>query len=149
MNAVTTFEADVVRGLEAERLALHILRREYRCATQINAYKGYDIWIPELHSSAEVKSDLASNQTGNFVIETEFNGKPSGLTTTEATYWFLYDGNELVMTTPKAIRKFIERSGATEVTFTGRGDTKPKRAYLLRKQELFEASEIVWRKDDV
>jgi hypothetical protein len=149
VNATTTFETDLITGLEAERLALEILRREYRCATQINAYKGYDIWIPELHSSVEVKADLASNQTGNFVIETEFNGKPSGLTTTEATYWFLYDGNELAMTTPKAIRKFIDRSGAKEVSFTGRGDTKPKRAYLLPKKELFEASSVIWSKDDV
>lgn len=48
-------------------------------------------WFGNLLSSKsiEVKFDLGCYRTGNFYIEYESRGKPSGIATTEADFWFL------------------------------------------------------------
>lgn len=37
----------------------------------------------------EVKMDFQTHRTGNFFIEYEYRGRPSGIETTEADYWCL------------------------------------------------------------
>jgi len=39
----------------------------------------------------EVKADRLVHKYGNFFIEYECSGKPSGISTTQADYWILYD----------------------------------------------------------
>ena len=48
-------------------------------------------WLGELLSSKtiEVKFDFGCHRTGNFFIEYESRGKPSGLATSQADYYFL------------------------------------------------------------
>ena len=50
---VNTFKRDLERGVEVERMVLEIIRKKNPCATLVDAFKGYDIWIPELHKSVE------------------------------------------------------------------------------------------------
>ena len=52
-------------------------------------FKDYDIYVPEINKSIEVKSDEKSKYTNNIVVEVEFNGKPSALSTSKADYWVL------------------------------------------------------------
>lgn len=42
----------------------------------------------------EVKFDFGTHRTGNFYIEYESRNKPSGLATTQATYWILIAASE-------------------------------------------------------
>ena len=42
----------------------------------------------------EVKTDFGWNRTGNFYIEYESRGKPSGITTSEAEWWCLIGLNK-------------------------------------------------------
>ena len=97
-------------------------------------FKEWDIYVPELGIGVEVKSDQKSQHTGNIVIEIEFNGKPSALSTTKATYWVIYDGMELRWFLPSEIKRCIMENDLQYAIFTGRGDTKSKKGILNKKR---------------
>jgi hypothetical protein len=140
---VQTFKADLERGIKVENMLLDILKRKYPASTLVNAFKGYDIWIPEIHKSIEVKYDQKSNETGNIVVEIEFNGKPSALMTTTADYWVFYDGNVFVTIEPKDIIKCIFMNKLQYVEFVGNGDSKSKKAFLIKKDTLFAYGKVI------
>jgi len=132
-----TFQRDLGRGIDIENQLLDIIRVKYPSASLIHKYKGYDIWIPELHKSVEVKSDLKSNFTGNIVVEIEMFGKPSGLMVTKADYWVFYDGNKFISIKPMDIVNCIFINKLTYKEFIGNGDTASKKAFLVPKEILF------------
>lgn len=131
------FATDLEAGLDVERRVLDLLRTKYPCATIVNAFKGYDIWIPEISKGIEVKSDQKSQHTGNIVIEIEFNGKPSALMTTKADFWIFYDGQKFVAIEPMEIIRCIFMNKLKYAEFIGNGDTKSKKAFLVKKDILF------------
>lgn len=137
------FQNDLERGLEIENRVLSILRKKYPTASLINAFKGYDIWIPELHKSVEVKYDPMSNQTGNIVVEIEMYNKPSGLMASTADYWVFYDGEMYVIMPIKNIFKCIFDCKLQYVEFVGKGDTRTKKAFLVDKNTLFKYGKIL------
>ena len=129
------FEKSLYIGKSVEDIVCEKIKRKYPKAYVIQEYcKGYDIYVPEKDMKIEVKQDKKSNYSGNFVVETEFNGKPSGISTTEADYWVLYDGKCFIWITPDRLTQVT--TGLRQVTFTGRGDDKPKRAYLVKKESI-------------
>jgi len=138
-----TFQTDLQRGLEIEERVLAILRKKYPCATLVNAFKGYDIWIPEIDKAVEVKFDPMSKETGNIVVEIEMYGKNSGLMATQADYWVFYDGEMFVIMPVKNIFKCIFESKLQYVEFVGNGDTRPKKAFLVNKNTLFKYGKIL------
>lgn len=133
-----TFQQDLERGFEVEYAVLEIIRKKYPSASLINAYKGYDIWIPELHKSVEVKYDPMSNETGNIVIEIEMNGNLSALSTTTADFWVFHDDHVFVMMKPMSIVNCIFQNKLQYVEFVGQGDTSKKKAFLVPKDVLFK-----------
>ena len=129
------FEKSLYIGKSVEEIVCSKIKKKYPKAHVIQEYcKGYDIYVPETDMKIEVKQDKKSNYSGNFVVETEFNGKPSGISTTEADYWVLYDGSCFIWITPDRLTQVT--TGLRQVTFTGRGDDKPKRAYLVKKEAI-------------
>jgi hypothetical protein len=138
-----TFKDDLKRGIDIELQVLNIIQKKYPSASLINKFKGYDIWIPELHKSIEVKSDLKSNYTNNIVIEIEMFGKPSGLMVTKADYWVFYDGNQYVLIQPMEIVRCIFLNKLNYVEFIGNGDTASKKAFLVKKDILFKYGKII------
>jgi len=135
---MSDFETSLIAGQETEMQVLKEIRKKYPSASLINAFKGYDIWIPETKQSVEVKFDNKSNQTGNIVIEFEMNGKRSALMTTTATYWVITDGNVLAWFTPMDIVYCIFENNLKYAEFVGKGDTASKKAYLIKKDLLFK-----------
>ena len=133
-----TFQQDLERGFEVEYAVLEIIRKKYPSASLINAYKGYDIWIPELHKSVEVKYDPMSNETGNIVIEIEMNGQLSALSTATADFWVFHDDHVFVMMKPMSIVNCIFQNKLQYVEFVGQGDTSKKKAFLVPKDVLFK-----------
>lgn len=125
-------------GKRVEEQVLYCIQKKYPSATIIDKYKGYDIWIPETNFGIEVKCDTMSNETGNFVIEFEFNGKPSAILTTKAKYWVFYDDHKFIWITPTQIINCIFQSKQTFATFVGNGDKVPKKAFLIKKTELIK-----------
>jgi len=135
---MNTFHEDLERGKAIERKALEVIRKKYPSASLIEAFKGYDIWIPELHKSVEVKYDPMSNETGNIVVEIEMNNKASALITTTADYWLFYDDHVFMLIKPMSIVNCIFQEKLTFVEFVGTGDRSRKKAFLVPKHFLFQ-----------
>lgn len=132
-----TFYEDLERGKNVELRILDLLKTKYPCACIVNGFKGYDIWIPEIHKSVEVKYDPMSNETGNIVVEIEMNGKASALITTTADFWVFDDDNVTVIMKPMSIVNCIFQNKLRYVEFVGTGDSNPKKAFLIPKETLF------------
>lgn len=127
-----SFEEDLKAGKEIEEYVLSIIQQKYPKAKIMEGYfKEYDIMIPEIDKTVEVKSDVKSLETGNYVIELAYDNKPSALSTTTADYWVFYDSECLVWITPEKIWKAVK--GLSIKQFVGNGDTKSKNAYLCPK----------------
>ena len=127
-----SFEEDLKAGKEIEEYVLEIIQQKYPKAVIMEGYfKEYDIMIPEIDRTVEVKSDVKSLETGNYVVEVAFDGKPSALSTTTADYWVFYDSECLVWITPDNIWRAVKSLPIRE--FVGKGDEKSKNAYLCPK----------------
>ena len=110
--------------------------------------KEYDIVIPELSKTVEVKQDQKSNFTGNYLIEIFMFGKPSGLLASTADYWVFSDGKKLTWTTRDIIKDTILLGGYNLVDFVGKGDTEPKKAYLIPKKNIEKSALKVIKLND-
>ena len=144
------FQDDLTIGESVEKAVLNQIRtgrtpllgEPYPNAYKVEGYfKGYDLFVPEIGVRIEVKSDVKSNHTGNYVIEIEYGGKASALATTEADYWVFWDRECWIWTTPWRIREAI--NGLPVREFTGKGDPKPKKAYLCPKGRIKNNAEYV------
>lgn len=133
------FEEDLKIGHIIETEVLKLIHKKYPKAYMHPGYfKEYDIFIPEIQKSVEVKSDQKSKYTNNIVIEIEFGGKPSALSTTKSDFWVIYDGYNYKWFTPKSIHQCIEDNNQKLVSFKGRGDEQSKKAYLIKKELLYK-----------
>ena len=131
------FNESLKEGKITEKYVLKGIKKKYPKAYMVDGYcKEYDIVIPELAQTVEVKQDQKSNYTGNYVIEIFMYGKPSGLLASTATYWVFSDGHKLVWTTRDIIKDKILLENYKLVDFVGKGDTEPKLAYLVPKEDI-------------
>ena len=133
----TQFKKNLKVGEISELSVLNIIQDKYPCAIKIEGkHSEYDLWIPELHQSVEVKRDYKSNHTGNLVVEVYMYGKPSGLCATKADWWVFDDGKKLLWIKTRNLKNFILIRNPTLKEFVGKGDNEPKKAYLIKKKEL-------------
>ena len=131
---IQTFKRDLKRGKHHENVVLNYIKAKYKNAYIKDGYcKEYDIFVPEMNFGVEVKSDEKSKYTNNIVIEIEFNNKPSALMTTKAKYWVIYDGYSYNWFLTDKIKDCIKDNNLRYAQFTGKGDTKSKKAYLIKK----------------
>ena len=126
------FKDSLAIGHKSEDAVCAKIKKKYPRAHVMEGYcKGYDIYVPETKKKIEVKQDKKSNFTRNIVVEIEFDGKPSALSTTEADYWVFDDGEIYIWTTPDTLRQVVKPF--KPVKFVGNGDNKEKLAYLIKK----------------
>lgn len=147
------FNDSLSSGKQSENIVLKMVQNKYPKAYIKEGYhKEYDIMIPEINKTIEVKKDFKSQYTGNVVIEMEMNNRPSGLQTTTADWWvFHLDETEIVWITLERLKEMVKFEGYKLVEFIGEGDEISKQAYLVPKKDLYMYSnrikEIV--KDDI
>ena len=142
--ASKNFKDSLVIGHSSEDAVCAKIRKKYPKAHVMEGYcKEYDIYVPETGKKIEVKQDKKSNFTGNIVVEIEFDGKPSALSTTTADYWVFDDGEIYIWITPETLRQVVLPLYA--VTFTGKGDNKSKRAYLVDKKLIIKNAQSIDR----
>ena len=140
---IQTFKRDLKRGKHHENVVLNYIKAKYKNAyIKDGYYKEYDIFIPEVNFGVEVKSDEKSKYTNNIVIEIEFNNKPSALMTTKAKFWVIYDGYSYNWFLADKIKDCIKDNNLKYVEFIGKGDTKSKKAYLIKKELLYKYKEL-------
>lgn len=132
-----TFEEDLRKGKSIEHEVRDWLARSYPSAYVTKGYcKEWDIVIPEKDKTVEVKCDEKSHETGNFLIEIEFNGEPSALSTTKADVWIHVDRDYYYVVNTEILRYLVEREwDYTPARFVGSGDKWEKRAYLIPVEE--------------
>ena len=131
-QADKNFKESLAIGHSSEDAVCIKIQKKYPRAHVMKGYcKGYDIYVPETGKKVEVKQDKKSNFTGNIVVEIEFGGKPSALSTTEADYWVFDDGEIYIWITPETLRQVIKPF--KPVKFIVNGDNKEKLAYLIKK----------------
>ena len=142
---MSNFHLDLERGVAVENKVIDLIREKYPCACRIlGDFKDYDIWIPEISAGIEVKYDPRSNETNNFVIEIESRDSPSGLMTTKAKFWVLYDDKTFCVIKPSEIIKCIILNKLTYSEFFCSGDNFKKKAFLIKKEMLFKyASKVL------
>tara|TARA_R110000744_G_scaffold337529_1_gene442719 strand:- start:596 stop:1021 length:426 start_codon:yes stop_codon:yes gene_type:complete len=134
-----TFKRDLEAGKIHENYVLNKIQKKYPKAHMIDGYcKEWDIFIPELECGVEIKSDQKSLYTDNIVIEVEFNNKPSALSTSKAKWWVIFDGNIYNWFLSKNIKRCILENKLKYATFIGKGDSKYKKAYLIKKELLYK-----------
>ena len=135
------FYEALARGKQIENLILSKIKLKYPQAHIIDGYfKDYDIYIPEKGYGVEVKCDQKSKYTGNLVIEVEFDGKKSALSTTKAEYWVFYTGIEIIWIEPQMLKEIVLSYPLVE--FCGKGDTKFKKAYLVKKSHVIKKAAL-------
>ena len=138
-----TFKGDLKVGKIYEEMVLQIIKKKYPKAYIQDGYcKDWDIYVPEKKIGVEVKLDKKSKYTNNIVIEIEFNGKPSALTTTRAEYWVIHDGECFNWFLVDDIKKCIKENNLIYSVFRGRGDKHSKKAYLIKKHILYKYAKI-------
>jgi hypothetical protein len=84
------FRKDLLIGQETEKEAVELLSQKLKIdKVEYNQDNKYDfkLTIGKTERTYEVKTDLMCGRTGNFAIEYECRGKPSGIVTTQADYW--------------------------------------------------------------
>lgn len=128
------FQRDLKIGNEYEKRFCHtVLGIEYN---NLGYNKGYDI----LHNDGtkyEVKADFGSIKSGNFFIEFECSGKPSGITTTESDYYAIYSGKTECYVIPTSIIKAVVKQREYSRIVNG-GDYYRAKGYLIKKERLLK-----------
>jgi hypothetical protein len=142
---VPDFNTALALGMRAEELFLSRLRLHYPHAMKVEgSFKQFDFYIPDIDSKVELKTDIKSNETGNFVVETFHYGKPSGITTTTADFWVFNDDEYYYWVDPDVIKNMILITGIQQARFVGNGDDTEKRAYLIPKGWIIDKASLKW-----
>ena len=138
------FKEALKRRHMVEEIFLKRLKNKYPKSILIEGYfKDFDIYVPETDTKYEIKSDIKSNETGNYLIEVEHYGKPSALLTTKADYWIIYDQENWVCVKPNELKDLILLNGYRQVKTTGTGDTHYKLCYLINRDDIKAISKLV------
>jgi hypothetical protein len=104
------FKKDLKLGQLFENEFIKILeKKNYQIISTCNDNK-YDIEASRKNKlvTFEVKADLMSDKTGNYFIEFISFNKPSGINTTQADFYVLYNDNKFNVVSVQLIKEMIE-----------------------------------------
>lgn len=134
------FTQDVLFGKKYELMLLDYLPKEEYDEVDFAPERRFPDWDVRIRRGAleakyEVKADRLTAKTGNFCVEYECAGQPSGIRTTKADHYayFVVNGNnhELYLIPIERLRQYIETS--TPKKMNG-GDGYRSRFYLIPKE---------------
>lgn len=93
-------------------------------------YKAVGATEPDLHvhTTVEVKQDVAAARSGNIAIEVAYHNRPSGLRKTTAVRWVIVAGDKAYISRVSDLRQFIDR---TNHRATSCGDQGRSRCVLI------------------
>lgn len=127
------FKNDLALGNKAELLVCKMVRVKYPKTYKVEGYcKEWDLVVPEINKTIEVKFDREAQQTPNYFFETEYDGEPSGIIATKADYWAHLDGSNIIWCDTEALRWFLKEN-SFDLLYGGSRGSKPKRGYVIRQ----------------
>jgi len=104
------FASDLKMGNEYEQKYIDMIDYDSYEISK-GCFKPYDIKVMngDITTTYEIKADRMTARTGNVVIEYKCNGKPSGITSSEADYWvyFIVGTTEYIKIPTNVLRQFI------------------------------------------
>lgn len=122
---VTHFLDDALQAQTVEEEVLAVIQKKYPKAFKKKGnFKAYDLEVPEIQKTIEVKWDKVSDSTGNYFIETGFNGKPSGIMATKANWWALVDKTHICFIPTDILVYLLRKHFCFNRTITGQDGTK-------------------------
>jgi hypothetical protein len=111
------FKKDLKLGQLFEKEFIKILeKKNYQIVSTCNDNK-YDIKASRKNKlvTFEVKADLISDKTKNYFIEYMAYDKPSGIKTTEAHFYVLYNNNKFHVVSVELIKELIKDKDYTKI----------------------------------
>lgn len=82
------YKEDLPYGEVGEMFVLNIINKKYPMGYKMEGnFSEFDIMIPEIEMTVEVKRDKNTDRTGNVFIETYCNKVESGINISKADYW--------------------------------------------------------------
>jgi hypothetical protein len=133
------FQSDLLLGKKYELLLLDYLPKDEYTDVEFAPNKRFVEWDVKLKNGAleakyEVKSDRITAKTGNFCLEYECSGQPSGISTTQADYYayFVIHGNDhdLYLIPVSHIKDLVAQGAYKKMSG---GDGYRSRFYLIPK----------------
>jgi hypothetical protein len=111
--------ASKTAGDAAEQLAASVFRSLGLLVDQQRGLAPHDLTIS---GGLEIKNDRRAAATGNIAVETAYNGRPSGITTSTASGWAFLVGPELLLMPTRPLRELVNR-GCYRRVAAGEGAT--------------------------
>ena len=134
------FKEDLERGGRVEDALLKRLKQAFPLSERaFGNHPEYDIKIPEINKTVEVKYDPKSQETGNVVVE-YFHRKPSAFSVSEADYWLFDLGDREIWIDQAGILDCILNEGLEPVRITGTTDRYSKWVFLVPRDLLIRYS---------
>lgn len=115
--------------------------KAYNCNVNGVTNKKWDLIVPEIKKTIEVKGDYISVRTGNLLVEVSGWKGDSGLRTTKADWWVFVTGFRLIWITPLELYRFIEKYPEYSIkddNLKGKGDNYNKFVYKIKEEELIK-----------
>ena len=141
MKDKNNFDNDIIKGEEIEYRLLSYLKKKYPKSYKMEGkFKDFDIEVPEKEIKIEVKRDIGSQKTDNFFIEYECNYNPSGIASSRANYWVIYDECRYIWIKISVLKTLAFMYGE-KWEGTPVGGTTNVKAYLIPKKIIKEYSE--------
>lgn len=111
------FNKDKQDGDSAEDFVLECIQVHFPTAYRVQGKEArFDIIVPEVDKTIEVKNDLMAAKTGNLAIEMcKKSGESSGIMISEADYWVIMAGGEMFMIDRVALRQYCEQADHRKV----------------------------------
>ena len=134
---------DLERGEEVEKKILSKLQIKYPKAYKMEGnFKYYDIMIPEVNKTIEIKNDMGSADTSNYFIEMSCNYESSGIVATKANYWIIYDEVDVIWIKTSRLKAICDIQGKY---YSGvpKGSTSRIEAKLVPQELLRAGAEII------
>ena len=140
---VDTFGEDIILGEETEYNILGMIKKKYPNAYKIQGeFKAYDIYVPEKDIKIEVKRDKGSNKTNNYFIECYCNEQASGILSTEADYWVIYDENKYIWIDKNVLWDLCQNRGKKWKGMTEGGCSEVE-AYLVPQDDIINGATLI------
>ncbi|MDG3581775.1 hypothetical protein [Galbibacter pacificus] len=128
------FEKDLQFGEQFEQLILQKIQKKYPKAYKVEGYhKEYDLYVNE-KITIEIKVDNQTIKTNNILVESQCNGKKSGITTTKASHWCFITHQNVIWVTTKKLKELLKKN--SESYYCIQGDWQAKRGYFIPYDEL-------------
>lgn len=130
-------DKEIAYHAERELGAILLSRKDIKNVVYNDNYK-YDLiltTVKDTKITIEVKCDLQSSVTGNIVVEFESRGKPSGISRSEADYWFYKVEGEWWSINRLKLQEIINLEHYERVVVGGDKGSETK-MYLFKKDTL-------------